>query len=175
MEVIFRDASTSLPHILRKTMTHTYRDDSVPGYIYLIEAKDFHGIFPGCYLKRCKIGLTRDIERRLSDFASNQPPCDIQLLKSIYVEDMDEVESQLHQQYKSANVKLLKSREWFDLYPWQVEVIKAQMSRLAAKSEPQINLKYLVATALIIAGVSMGSASYLRSAMSQPPKIEVSK
>ena len=156
-------------------MTRTYRDDSVPGYIYLIEAKDFHWMFPGCYLKRCKIGLTRDVERRLSDFASNQPPCDIQLLKSIYVEDMDEVEGQLHGQYKSANVKLLKSREWFDLYPWHVEIIKAKMSALAAKSEPQINLKYLAALALIIAGVSMGSASYIRSTVGQASRVEVIK
>lgn len=89
---------------------------------------------------------------------------------------MSEVEGQLHEQYKSANVKLLKSLEWFDLYPWQVEIIKSKMSALAAKSEPEINLKYLAALVLIIAGVSMGSASYVRSTISQPTgKVEVSK
>lgn len=148
-------------------MSYQYRDDSVPGYVYFVEAVGYHGAFPGCYLKRCKIGLTRDVERRLSEFASNQPPCDIKLIKSIYVEDMAEVENQLHRQYKSANVKLQRSREWFDLYPWQVKMIEYKMSTLAASQAPEIKFKYIAALALVVAGLSMGSAGYVRSQIPQ--------
>lgn len=151
-------------------MTYQYRDDNVSGYIYLIEALGYHGWLPGCYLKRCKIGLTRNIERRLNDFASNQPPCDIRLIKCIAVSDMAEAEGILHTQYKSANVKLQKSREWFDLYPWEVQIIKFKMNGLEASEKPQIKLKYIAALALIIGGLSMGSAGYLRSQL-QPQSV----
>lgn len=156
-------------------MTYQYRNDNVEGYIYLVEAIGYHGWLPGCVLKRCKIGLTRNVERRLSEFASNQPPCDILLIKAIYVEDMAEVEGTLHTQYKSANVQLIKSREWFDLYPWQVQVIKAKMSALSASEKPRIKLQYIAALALIIGGLSMGSADYLRNQIQTNQRIEVKK
>lgn len=154
-------------------MSYQYRDDSIPGYVYLVEAVGYHGTFPGCYLKRCKIGLTRDVDRRLSEFAANQPPCDIRLIKAIYVDDMADIESYLHEQYKSANVKLQRSREWFDLYPWQVLAIKSKMSSLAMSQSPEIKLKYIAALALVVAGLSMGSAGYVRSQMNQSSKVEV--
>ncbi|ARV58008.1 hypothetical protein BZZ01_04560 [Nostocales cyanobacterium HT-58-2] len=89
------------------------------GYIYLMEAIGFHGILPGCYLRRCKIGLSENPQKRLAQILSNQPPCDIKIIKSIYVKNMAGVESLLHKQFKNCNVKLIKSREWFDLNPLQ--------------------------------------------------------
>lgn len=93
--------------------------DNEPGYVYLIRAKKFHGIIPGQLLQRCKIGLSRNPEARLETFKSSQFPCDVEIITTIYVEDMAEVETELHQIFKACNVTLEKSREWFDLSPWQ--------------------------------------------------------
>ncbi|WP_414588996.1 GIY-YIG nuclease family protein [Scytonema sp. PCC 10023] len=98
---------------------YEYRDDHVPGYVYLIEAINVTGIIPGKLIRRCKIGLSRNPQLRLQNFIDNQPPCDFQIIKAIYVQDMAEVEDTLHHQFKNCNIKLEKSREWFDLNPWQ--------------------------------------------------------
>ncbi|MEA5554393.1 GIY-YIG nuclease family protein [Anabaena cylindrica UHCC 0172] len=100
-----------------KPIRYTQKNDHKPGYIYLMEAVGYHGILPGCYLRRCKIGLSKNPQLRLQNFHENQPPCDIKLLKTVYVEDMADLETKLHQRFKRRNVKLLKSKEWFDLYP----------------------------------------------------------
>ncbi|MTJ10733.1 GIY-YIG nuclease family protein [Anabaena sp. UHCC 0253] len=68
-------------------------------------------------VRRCKIGLSRNPQARLQNFIDNQPPCDIKILRTIYVEDMATVEKRLHQKFYHCNVKLTKSREWFDLNP----------------------------------------------------------
>ncbi|SRR5579883_325369 len=96
------------------------RNDNEPGYIYLMEAVGYHGILPGCYLRRCKIGLSRNPEFRLANFHANQPPCDIKILRTIWVEDMQAVEAELHEQFRNSKVKLTKSREWFDLNPLEM-------------------------------------------------------
>ncbi len=96
-----------------------HRNDHEPGYVYLIEAQGFHGIVPGKLLRRCKIGLSRDPELRRQNFVDSQFPCDVEIITTIYVEDMAEVETKLHQIFKVCNVSLEKSREWFDLSPWQ--------------------------------------------------------
>jgi Meiotically up-regulated gene 113 len=91
----------------------TTRNDHEPGYIYLIEAIGFHGLMSP--LKRCKIGLSRNPEARRETFIKSQLPCDVKIIKSIFVEDMRKVEEKLHQQFKFCNVELERSREWFDL------------------------------------------------------------
>lgn len=60
------------------------RDDHSPGYVYLIEAIGFHGLFPGKLLKRCKIGLSRDPDARLHRFKISQFPCDVRIVLAIY-------------------------------------------------------------------------------------------
>ncbi|TBR56779.1 hypothetical protein B4U84_28485 [Westiellopsis prolifica IICB1] len=100
-----------------------------------MEAVGYHGIIPGCFLRRCKIGLSRNPHLRLQNFHDNQPPCDIKILKTIYVEDMEAVETELHRQFKGCQVKLIKSREWFDLYPWQFAMVHWSMSRYGGKSQ----------------------------------------
>lgn len=52
-----------------------YRDDHVPGWVYLLEAEGYHGLLPGVYLHHCKIGLTRSVENRLDTLHSSQPLC----------------------------------------------------------------------------------------------------
>ncbi|NEQ19574.1 MAG: GIY-YIG nuclease family protein [Microcoleus sp. SIO2G3] len=109
------------------------RDDNQPGFIYLILAEGYHGWLPGCILKRVKIGLSRNPEARLDTFHSNQPPCNLRILRTIYVEDMAEVEQRLHQIFKNSNVKLKKSREFFDLLPWQMAYLHWLMSQHEVK------------------------------------------
>ncbi|HYX16792.1 MAG TPA: GIY-YIG nuclease family protein [Nostoc sp.] len=94
-----------------------------PGYVYLLIAQGYHGIIPGLLLKRCKIGLSRNPEARVKQIASfegSQPPCDIAILETVYVQDMKKVEGKLHKKFKASSVKLKKSREWFDLWIWQI-------------------------------------------------------
>ncbi|MBE9233308.1 GIY-YIG nuclease family protein [Cuspidothrix issatschenkoi LEGE 03284] len=118
------------------------RDDNVPGYIYLIEAKGYHGLFPGCLIKRCKIGLSRNPQARLQNFIDNQPPCDVQILRTIYVQDMASVENKLHKQFKHCNVKLQKSKEWFDLNPIDLIRLNAAFDNQlkSKKSDNTINI-----------------------------------
>jgi hypothetical protein len=106
---------------------------SEPGFIYVIEAVGVHGWIPGCVLRRIKIGLSRNPEARLETFHSNQPPVDMKILRTIYVKNMAETEAYLHQIFKNSNVKLKKSREYFDLYPWQMAYLHWLMSQHEVK------------------------------------------
>jgi hypothetical protein len=95
-------------------MSENYtRDDNVPGYVYIMEAEGFHGLMSGL-CKRIKIGLSRNPEAREDTLNSNQPPCDITLIDKAYVWKMKDAETYLHNKFKSRNVQLKKSREWFD-------------------------------------------------------------
>ena len=89
-----------------------------------MEAEGYHGLIPGCFLRRVKIGLSRNPQKRLDDFHSNQPPCNVRIVRTIFVEDMATVEGELHEQFKHCSVTLHRSREWFDFNPlqfWQVQ------------------------------------------------------
>ncbi len=106
------------------------RNDHEPGYVYLLIAKGYHGIIPGLLLKRCKIGLSRNPEarvRQIASFEGSQPPCDIAILNTVYVQDMKLVEGKLHKRFKSSSIKLKKSREWFDLWIWQIWMVSFWM------------------------------------------------
>jgi hypothetical protein len=131
--------------------------DSEPGYIYLILAEGFHGVLPGCVLKRIKIGLSRNPEARLETFHSNQPPGNLRILRTIYVENMAEVEAKLHQVFKNSNVKLKKSREWFDLMPWQMVQVHWLMTQHETKvwSYADIPVKNIVSLLLTLTGVGV--------------------
>ncbi|MBD2364506.1 GIY-YIG nuclease family protein [Anabaena minutissima FACHB-250] len=106
------------------------RNNHVPGFVYLLVAKGHHGIIPGLLLKRCKIGLSRNPEQRVRQIASfegSQPPCDIEILLTVYVQDMATIEGKLHKKFSGSNVKLKKSKEWFDLWIWQIAIVKFLM------------------------------------------------
>jgi len=138
-------------------MAYHQRDDSLPGYIYLLKAKRFHGLIPGAVLGRYKIGLSRDVERRLDALHSNQPLTDLEVVKVIAVEDIASVEAELHRVFKSQNVKLLKSREYFDLSPLQVQHCLWLMRRYEARrwSASEIPVKAITGGLIALLGVGM--------------------
>ncbi|MBW4450754.1 MAG: GIY-YIG nuclease family protein [Spirirestis rafaelensis WJT71-NPBG6] len=141
------------------------RNDSVQGYIYLFRAVGFHGWLPGAVLGRYKIGLSRNPEARLDTFHSNQPPCNLEIVRIIEVEDMGETESLIHQQFKASNVKLTKSREWFDLMPWQVVMVHLVFNRHEIKrSRPNLPVKAIAGGLIALLGVGM----LLGQGLSQP-------
>lgn len=140
-------------------MTWQQRDDNVPGTVYLLKAKGFHGIFPGLYLSRVKIGLTRNLEARLDTLHSAQPCTDLEVVHSVYVEDMESVETSLHKTFKKSNVKLIKSREWFNLNPIQVQYCiwlmeRAKMNNRQKTSYP-ISTKTIAGGLLVLLGVGV--------------------
>ena len=132
------------------------KNDSVQGYIYLLRVKDFHGWIPGAVLGRYKIGLSRDVERRLDTLHSNQPPTDLEVVKVIAVEDMASVEAELHRVFKSQNVKLLKSREYFDLNLLHLQhCIWLMNSYEIKRSRTEIPMKVIVGGLIALLGIGM--------------------
>ena len=155
-------------------MVWQQRNDSVQGYIYLLKAKDFHGWIPGAVLGRYKIGLSRNVDRRLDALHSNQPPTDLEVVKVILVEDMASVESELHRVFKSQNVKLLKSREYFDLNPLQVQHCLWLMRRYEARrwSASEIPVKAITGGLIALLGVGMLIGQSFQSEPTNQIKIE---
>jgi plasmid maintenance system killer protein len=153
--------SQTIQYTLRKGflnyMAWQQRDDNVPGTVYLLKAKNFHGWLPGCYLSRMKIGLTRNLEARLDTLHSAQPCTDLEEVHSVHVEDMAEVETYLHQVFKNQNVKLIKSREYFDLDPLQIRRCIWLMNRAKARrwSQAEIPVKTVLGGLVALLGVGM--------------------
>jgi len=144
------------------------RDDNIPGYLYLVKAIGYHGLIPGCLLGRYKIGLTRDLNRRLDEFHSTQPPCDYEIVASVFVENMLDEEQRLHKIFRTSNVKLKKSREYFDLLPWQVARAKWEFSRLKNKDVRLVIPKNILLVAAT-AGIAMFFISHqVRSTIENP-------
>jgi len=120
-------------------MAWQQRDDNVPGKIYLMRAIGYGGIIPGCLIGRYKIGLSRNPEARLDQLLSAQPCCDIEIVHTVNVADMGEVEAELHKIFKNSNVKLIKSQEWFNFTPWQVQKCIWLMNRAKVKRRSQVS------------------------------------
>ena len=142
------------------TIVYQPKNDHEPGFIYLMEAEGYHGLIPGAWLRRCKIGLSRNPEARLDNFHRNQPPCNVKILKTIYVEDMAEVESELHQQFSQCNVELIKSQEWFDFNPVQFLMVNWAFAKhdihVFTFSELPFKLIFLCLLGLLSVGVIAG-------------------
>lgn len=152
------------------------RDDNVPGYIYIMEAEGFYGLMGGL-CKRIKIGLSRNPEAREDTLNSSQPPCNINLVDKVYVWKMAEAEAYLHKKFKSRNVHLKKSREWFDFDYVSYHVLLREFKSL--KNDPKwcpnakrfffsINLN-LGSIALLIA--LLFSASYFLASRNSPEAV----
>lgn len=145
------------------------RNDHQPGYIYLMSAENYHGLIPGAWLRRCKIGLSRNPEARLDRFHRNQPPCNVKILKTIYVEDMAEIESQLHEKFSHCNVDLIKSQEWFDFNPAQFLSVQWEFEkrRLYVFSISELPIKLIIFSIVgllgvgVIAGLGVGLTSQI--------------
>jgi hypothetical protein len=137
-------------------MAWQQRDDNVPGYIYLMKAISYGGIIPGVLIGRYKIGLSRSPQNRLDQLHSAQPCCDIEIIHTVAVENMADVESELHKVFKNSNVKLAKSREWFNLNPLQVQQCIWLMNQADIKRvQNQISTKAIAGGIIALLGVGM--------------------
>lgn len=159
-------------------MAWTERSDNVPGYVYLIEAKNVSGVIPGPLLKKCKIGLSRNPEMRLDALHNSQPPCDYVILRTIYVEDMVEVEDLLHKDFKHCNVKLNKSREWFDLNPldfWRVQMAFSRYGReYGLRKVKPVPVRAVVGGLVALLGIGILIGQVVRQPQSEStPQVEV--
>jgi hypothetical protein len=77
------------------------------------------------------------------------------VVKVIAVEDMASVEAELHRVFKSQNVKLLKSREYFDLNSLQVQHCIWLMNRYERSHRPTISMKAVAGGLIALLGVGM--------------------
>ena len=158
------------------TIVYQPKNDHEPGFIYLMEAEGYHGLVPGAWLRRCKIGLSRNPEARLENFHRNQPPCNVKILKTIYVEDMAEVESELHQQFSQCNVELIKSQEWFDFNAVQFLMVNWEFEKrsLHVFSISELPIKLIIFS--MIGLVSLGTvAGRLTSQSPMQPQKQLAK
>lgn len=148
------------------------KNDHEPGFIYLMEAEGYHGLIPGCYLRRCKIGLSRNPEARLDNFHRNQPPCNVKILKTIYVEDMADVEGELHQQFSQCNVELIKSQEWFDFNTVQFLMVNWEFERrsLHVFSLSDLPIKLIIFSMIGLVGVGTVAGRLTSQPPIQPQK-----
>ena len=132
------------------------REDSVPGKIYLMKAIGYNGIIPGCLIGRYKIGLSRNPEARLDQLLSSQPCCDIEIVHTVDVADMALVEGELHQTFKNSNVNLIKSQEWFNFTPWQVQRCIWLMNQADVKRvQNSISTKAIASGLIALLGVGI--------------------
>ena len=150
------------------------RDDNQPGYIYLIEAVGVNGWLPGCVVKRYKIGLSRNPEGRLQTFHANQPPVDMRIVRTIYVDDMKSIEDILHNTFKHCNVKLLKSREFFDLNPLDLARVHWMFNQYDSKRNHKISPRVIGGAIVALLGVGLLIGYGLResTAPQNHPQIE---
>jgi hypothetical protein len=119
-----------------------------------MQAIGYGGIIPGILIGRYKIGLSRSPQNRLEQLHSAQPCCDIQIIHTVYVKSMAEVEDELHSVFKKQNVKLAKSREWFNLNPIQVQQCIWLMNRYE-RSRPTIPVKAIAGSLIALLGMGM--------------------
>lgn len=103
---------------------------STEGYIYFLKAEGFYGIFSPIF-GRYKIGLSNNVQRRLKELNGQQAPCPIKLLHYIEVNNMNQVETKLHKQYKPSR----KHGEWFDFFVWELPLVWLQYQHFARASK----------------------------------------
>ncbi|WP_256875462.1 GIY-YIG nuclease family protein [Nostoc sp. C052] len=157
------------------TIIYQPKNDHEPGFIYLMEAEGYHGLIPGYYLRRCKIGLSRNPEARLDNFHRNQPPCNVKILKTIYVEDMADVEGELHQQFSQCNVELIKSQEWFDFNPVQFMMVNWEFEKrsLHIFSISDLPIKLIIFS--MIGVLSLGAIAGTKLGFSHKPDSQLNQ
>lgn len=111
----------------------TPQASSTSGYVYFLKAQGFYGVFSGIY-GRYKIGLSNNVQRRLTELNGQQAPCPIVLKHYIEVNNMKDTEGRLHSQYKSSR----KHGEWFDFFIWELPFIWLQYQHYARASKRQM-------------------------------------
>lgn len=136
-----------------------------------MKAIGYGGLIPGCLIGRYKIGLSRNPEVRLEQLLSAQPCCDVEIIHTVAVEDMALVEGELHRVFKNSNVKLIKSREWFNLNPLQVHRCIWLMNRYEFRHRYQsISVKAIAGglIALLGVGILIGHTSHSQNLQNLP-------
>lgn len=126
--------------------------DQGSGYVYLMEAEGFHGVLSP-WLKRCKIGLSNNPERRLRELNSEQAPCRVVGIRYIKVLDNARTEKQLHRQFAINR----KHGEWFDFWIWELPKVNKAFDK--AKRDDLGNLtdyRKLIKIALVAICLSFG-------------------
>jgi hypothetical protein len=89
-------------------VNHTRSRDPLSGFIYLLSGGGYY-----------KIGLTTDVDRRISEI-SPKLPFEVELIHVIQADDMTKAESYLHERFSDKRV----NGEWFRLSSDDVEWIK---------------------------------------------------
>jgi hypothetical protein len=157
-------------------MAWQQRDDNVPGKIYLMKAIGYGGLIPGCLIGRYKIGLSRNPEARLDQLLSAQPCCDIEIVHTVAVANMAEVESELHEIFKNSNVPLIKSQEWFAFNPLQVHRCIWLMNQADIKRvRKPISTKAIAGGLIALLGVAILIGHTMRSENPQNLPVSATK
>lgn len=120
--------------------------DEGGGFVYLVEAKGFYGIF-SFLIKRRKIGLSNNPERRLKELNSEQAPCPIVGIRYIEVKDNSLTEKDLHAKF----ARNRKHGEWFDFWFWELPLVDLAYERRAEGS--WLNKLSITSLTLAIMGV----------------------
>lgn len=107
------------------------------GEVYLFVARGFHGLIPGLWLRRVKIGKTNRVERRANELNSDQAPTEIELIRVIECKSMSTAEKEIHRLFapQRVNMRAITVRgqlvrkayksEWFDVPVWSLWKVHA--------------------------------------------------
>ncbi|KYC34756.1 hypothetical protein WA1_49400 [Scytonema hofmannii PCC 7110] len=106
-----------------------------PGYIYLLKAEGFHGIFSK-WIGRYKIGLTTNPQKRLADLNRQQAPCPIVLVRTVPVANMLAAEQWLHDRFTVRR----RHGEWFDFWNHELRSVHSAYDRLQRENKPKFSL-----------------------------------
>ncbi|MGJ5676890.1 MAG: hypothetical protein ACR9NN_25360 [Nostochopsis sp.] len=81
-------------------------------------------------------------------------------------QNMKSVETEIHQQFKKCRVKLEKSREYFDLNPWQFLMVNMAFNRHASgASISKVPISIILGVLLGLTGVGV-----IVGQVTQPPQ-----
>lgn len=136
--------------IYSKSLPDYVKRDEGEGFVYLVRARGFHGILSPL-LKREKIGLTNNPERRLRELNSEQAPCEIEGIRYIQVDNNAKVEAELHKRFARNRVH----GEWFDFMIWERPIVHFAFDCYVDPMAPwKLGLK--VAAIVIPSGIVLG-------------------
>ena len=142
--------------------------DEGGGFVYLVEAQGFHGVL-SFLVKRRKIGLSNNPERRLKELNSEQSPCPIVGIRYIEVKDNSFTEKDLHAKF----AKNRKHGEWFDFWIWELPLVDLAYERRAEGT--WLNKLSITSLTLAIMGVMAIGFSFslaLKVALDQPVRYQ---
>ena len=142
--------------------------DEGGGFVYLVEAKGFYGIF-SFLIKRRKIGLSNNPERRLKELNSEQAPCPIVGIRYIEVKDNNITEKELHAKF----ARNRKHGEWFDFWIWELPLVDLAYERRAEGTWlNKISITSLTLAVMGIMAIGFSFSLALKVALDQPVRYQ---